>query len=615
MDRDQERIDSFTRRAFLIGGLQGLGLSILGWRLSWLQLVEGDKYATLADNNRINVRVLPPARGQIVDRYGVPLATNLQNFQVLITPEQSESIEKSLRDLQSVIVIDESDIRKVLKNIKRAPSYVPIEVRDNLGWEEVSAVELNLPHLPGISVQQGEIRSYPYKDSTAHLVGYVGRVSETDKMKDPLLSLPGFQVGKSAVEKKFDLDLRGKPGRAEMEVNVHGRPVRELGRTPPLQGARLALSIDAEFQRFVQQRLSSERSSAAVVMDVETGEVYACASNPSFDPNTFTGGISAMDWEQLRDDPAFPLSNKAISGAYPPGSTFKIVSALAGLESGMITPSWSVSCPGHFDLGKSRFHCWKSGGHGTVNLKDALAHSCDTYFYKLSLQIGFDRIAEMARRLGLGAKYDFDLPEENSGLMPDTNWKKAKGEIWHQGETLVSAIGQGAVLSTPLQLAVMLSRVVNGGKAVVPWLAGYADKKPLSLNDGSTAADLGIKKANLDAVRVGLEAVLEPGGTAFSSRIVEEGMTMGGKTGTSQVKRISMAERAKGVRKQEDLPWHLRHHALFVGYAPTDKPRYACCVIVEHGGGGSTAAAPIAHDIMLEVQKRDPKAQKLEGTS
>lgn len=617
IDRDQEKSDNFTRRAFIVGGLQGIGISILGWRLSWLQLVEGDRYTTLAENNRINVRIIPPSRGQIVDRYGVPLATNLQNFQVLITPEQSDSLEKTLRDLQSVIAVEEKDIQRVLKMKGKNPSYMPLEVRDNLAWDEVSKVELNLPHLPGITVQAGEWRNYPYKDATAHIIGYVGRVSDPDKVKnDPLLALPGFQVGKSAIEKKYDLDLRGKGGRAEVEVNVHGRPVRQLGVQPSVAGARVVLSIDAEFQRFVQQRLSGERSASAVVMDVENGEVYACASHPAFDPNIFSGGIPTMDWEQLRDDPAHPLNNKAINGIYPPGSTFKIVTALAGLESGLINSNWTVFCPGHYDLGKTRFHCWKQGGHGNVNVVTALSHSCDTYFYKLSTIIGIDRIADMARRLGVGSKFGFDLPEEKAGLIPDTKWKREeRGDIWHPGETLNSAIGQGDVLATPLQLATMLSRVVNGGKGIKPWLAGYADQKPLSIDLNQKAESIGVRQSNLDIVRRGLEAVMEQGGTAYGSRIAEEGMAMGGKTGTSQVKRITMAERAAGVRRQEDLPWHLRHHALFVGYAPTDTPKYACCVVVEHGIGGSAAAAPIARDIMLEIQKRDPRAKKLEGNS
>ena len=362
MERDQDKIDSFGRRAFVVGALQGLALAALGLRLSWLQVVEGEKYRTLAENNRISVKIIPPSRGQIVDRFGVPLATNLQNFQVLVTPEQVESLEKTMRDIQRYIAVDEGSIRKALRQAKKNPKYVPVEVRDKLNWDEVSQVELNLAKLPGVSVQAGDLRSYPYKEATGHIVGYVGRVSEQDMNGDPLLSLPGFQVGKSGLEKKYEQMLQGEPGKAEVEVNVHGRAVRELGRSASVQGGRLILSLDAEYQRFVQQRLSTERSAAAVVMDAKTGAVYALANHPSFDPNTFAGGISAMDWEQLRDDPAHPLNNKVIGGLYPPGSTFKVCTALAGLEAGVINEHTTAFCPGHFDFGGNRFHCWKNGG-------------------------------------------------------------------------------------------------------------------------------------------------------------------------------------------------------------------------------------------------------------
>lgn len=610
MERDQDKVDSFTRRAFVIGGLQGLALAALGLRLSWLQVVQGEKYRTLAENNRINVKILPPSRGPIVDRFGVPLATNLQNFQVLVTPEQVESLEKTLRDIQSYIAIDEGSIKKALRQAKKNPQYVPIEVRDKLTWDEVSEVELNLPNLPGVSIQAGDLRSYPYKEATAHLVGYVGRVSEQDMNGDPLLSLPGFQVGKSGLEKKYEELLQGTPGKAEVEVNVHGRAVRELGRTSSVQGGRLILSIDAEFQRFVQQRLSTEKSAAAVVMDCETGAVYAMANFPSFDPNIFAGGIPAMDWEQLRDDPAHPLNNKVAGGLYPPGSTFKMCTALAGLEAGIINEYSSVFCPGHYDFGGNRFHCWKAGGHGTVNVVRALAESCDTFFYKMSTAVGIDRIADMARRLGIGSDLGFDLPETKAGIVPDTDWKKKQADkVWHPGETINASIGQGAMLASPLQLATMVSRIANGGKQVKPWLAGYSgDQKIYKISN----EPMGINPKHIELVRRGMEQVLQPGGTAVASRIKEEGFEMAGKTGTSQVKRITKAERASGVRRQEDLPWHLRHHALFVGYAPVSSPRYVCAVIVEHGGSGSGAAAPIAHDIMLEVQKRNPATKAME---
>lgn len=609
MDRDHEQLESFARRAFVVGSLQGLVLTTLGGRLAWLQIAQGDKYKTLAENNRVNLRLLTPTRGQIVDRFGVPLAVNLQNFQVVIVPEQVEDLEKSLRDIQSVITLSEGDIKRALRDAKRNARFAAIQVRDNLSWEEVSKIEINRPDLPGISVQDGEVRSYPYKDATAHLIGYVARVSEKEMTKDPLMSMPGFLIGKNGLEKAHDADLIGAAGKAEIEVNVHGREVQQLNRTPSVAGKRLTLSIDAELQRFVHTRLSQERSASAVIMDVHTGEIYALASFPSFNPNSFSHGISEMEWEQLRDDPAHPLNNKVVSGLYPPGSTFKMVTALAGLEAGVINEHTAVSCPGHYDFGNARFHCWKKGGHGTVNLNKALTESCDVYFYKMSTNVGIDKIADMARRLGMGAKLDIGLPEEKAGLVPDVQWKKsARGEGWHQGETIVTSIGQGALQTTPLQLATMVSRLVNGGAAVRPWVAGYSGDK--RLND-SKYPSLDLDPRHLKMVCDGMAHVMMPGGTAYGARIQEPGLEMGGKTGTAQVKRITKAERAAGI-KQDDLPWHFRHHALFVGYAPVNNPRYACAVVVEHGGGGSAVAAPVARDILLECQKRNPAQKKME---
>jgi penicillin-binding protein 2 len=609
MDRDSYQLESFARRAFIIGAGQGLVLTILGGRLAWLQIAQGEKYATLAENNRVNLRILPPSRGQIVDRFGVPLAINLQNFQVVVIPEQVENLEKTLRDLQQIITVSESDIKRALRDSKRNARFVALQVRDNLSWDEVSKIEINLPDLPGVSVQDGEVRSYPYKEATAHLIGYVGRVNEKEITKDPLLLVPGFLIGKNGLEKSHDADLIGSAGKAEIEVNVHGREVRQLNRIPSKPGNRLTLSIDAELQRFVQQRLALERSASAVIMDVHTGSVYALASHPSFNPNSFSRGISAMEWEQLRDDPAHPLNNKVVSGLYPPGSTFKMVTALAGLEAGVIDQNWSVFCPGHYDFGNTRFHCWKKGGHGTVNLTKALAESCDVFFYKMSTNLGIDRIAQMARRLGMGQKLDIGLPEEKAGLVPDQKWKKTtKNESWHQGETIIASIGQGYLLTTPLQLATMVSRLVNGGKAVSPWVAGYSGDKAI---ETGTFESLGLRQDYLEMICNGMERVMMPGGTAYSQRITQSGMEMGGKTGTAQVKRITKAERAAGVR-QEDMPWHFRHHALFVGYAPIVNPRYACAVVVEHGGGGSAVAAPVAKEILLECQRRDPAQKKME---
>lgn len=609
MERDQDQQQVFSRRAFVAGiGVTGL-MAVLGSRLAWLQLMQGEEYKTLAESNRINLKMLAPPRGQIVDRFGVPLAINVQDFRVLMIAEQADNVEKALARVGKYVPLDEKSVVNILREIKRNPRFVPVQVKNNLSWEQVADIEMNIPDLPGVLVEDGEIRNYPYREATSHVIGYVGRVSESEMTeKDPMLKLPGFQIGKNGIEKAYDSILRGTPGKSETEVNVHGRPVRQLSINAPKAGDRLMISIDAELQSYVQQRLSVDRSGSAIIMDVQTGAVYALASHPGFDPNVFARGVTVPEWEELLSDETKPLNNKAITGQYPPGSTFKMITALAGLEAGIINEHWSVSCPGHYNFGNTVFHCWKKGGHGTVNLTKALAESCDTYFYKLSTQLGIAKIAEMARRFGMGSKTEIELPEEKAGLIPDEKWKRgARGEGWHPGETIVASIGQGYIQTTPLQLTTMVARLVNGGFAVKPWIADHVGEGAVKHPEWPS---LNIKPQNLQLIRNGMDHVLMPGGTAWSSRITEAGMEMGGKTGTSQVKRISKAERAAGI-KQTDLPWHLRHHALFVGYAPLHAPRYACCVVVEHGGGGSAAAAPIAKDIMLEVQRRNPANIKM----
>ena len=597
--------EKFTRRAFFVGAAQGTFLVILGGRLAWLQIAQGSRYKTLSDENRINTKILPPTRGQIVDRFGVPLAVNNQNFRVLIIPEQAENLQKSLRALQKYIDVEESSIQTVLKQAKKSPKYVPLEIKDDLSWEEVAKVEVNLPDLPGLSTNVGEIRGYPLGEATAHLIGYVGAVNKNELTNDPLLSVPGFKIGKSAIEKTHDLAMRGKAGSSDVEVNVVGREVRELKRIDPVPGERVMLTIDGELQRFAQKRLSDQQSASAVVMNVHSGEVYALASYPAFDPNVFSRGISAALWEELLANPGFPLTNKAIAGQYPPGSTFKMITALAGLKAGKITTNRTVFCPGHYILGKGRFHCWKKGGHGYVNLSDALAKSCDVFFYQMANEMGIDAISEMASQFGLGKNFGFDLSEERPGLVPTREWKKARfNETWQPGETIVNAIGQGYFLTTPLQLAVMTARLVNGGYEVKPQITGYVGDKNRAPQKWPK---MKIPDAHLKLMMQGMNKVVNhERGTAYGSRVKDPPeFAYGGKTGTAQVRRITMQQRAAGV-KNEDLAWRERHHALFVGYAPLDKPVYACAVVVEHGVGGALTAAPIARDLLVEVQKRNP---------
>jgi penicillin-binding protein 2 len=609
MNKEARSAKIFSRRAFFVSALQVSVLAVLGARLAWLQLAQGGRYKMLSDKNRINIRLIAPPRGQVVDRFGVPLAVNNQNFRVLVVPEQTDDLERALRRLQKFIDIDEDNIKGVLAKAKKSAKYVPLEIKDDLSWDEVAKIEVNLPDLPGLSIDVGEIRNYPFAESTAHIIGYVGLPSKNEITSDQVLTLPGFKIGKTGIEKKFDIFLRGQSGTAELEVNVIGREVRELGRRPSTAGQRVALSLDGELQRFAQARLSKEKSASAVIMDAHTGAVYALASHPSFDPNLFTHGLSASVWEELIADSTHPLTNKAVAGQYPPASTFKMATALAGLRAGKITAGRTVFCPGHFDYGEDRFHCWKPGGHGTVNLSDALAMSCDTYFYEIGAEVGIDNIAKAARELGLGEASDFDLPEERPGLVPDKDWKRAYlGQAWQPGETIVNAIGQGYLQATPLQLAVMTARLVNGGYAVRPWIAGYVGNKFLPQE---TWPKMDIPGDYLQIIRQGMERVVnDERGTAFGSRINDPAMAMGGKTGTAQVRRITKQQRMDGV-KNETLPWRSRHHGLFVGYAPLDAPRYVCAVVVEHGVGGSVSAAPIARDLMIETQKRNPFSSPL----
>ncbi|MBU0800422.1 MAG: penicillin-binding protein 2, partial [Alphaproteobacteria bacterium] len=605
MERDgTDRVKTFTRRALFVGLLQGSFLALLGWRLAWLQISQGDKYRTLSDKNRINIKMLSPVRGLIVDRHGKLMAENGQNFRVLLIPEQTDDMEKALSSLQKLITLSQHDIQKVLKQAEKSPKFAALEVKDNLDWDDVARVEVNLPDLPGLMIDVGEIRHYPMAKASAHLIGYVGAVSRSDMNGDPVMNLPGFKIGKTGLEKSYDADLRGKAGAAEVEVNVVGREVRELGRNPGLPGARVQLTIDAGLQDYVQRRLSQVRSASAVVMDVHSGAVYTLASSPAFDPNAFTRGLSPELWEELLADPALPLNNKAVGGQYPPGSTFKMVTAIAGLEEGVINRHTTAWCPGHYDYGDSRFHCWKRPGHGHVDIIDALAESCDTYFYKMATDLGIDRLAHYSKILGLGDKLGFELAEERPGLIPTQAWKRANfKEGWHPGESIVASIGQGYILATPLQLAVMTARLVNGGFAVKPWVTGMVGNKAVTHPEWPL---MPINPLYLKMVNEGMARVVNhQKGTAYGARIKEEGMEMGGKTGTAQVRRITKQQRADGV-KNSDLPWNQQHHALFVGYAPLAKPQYVTAVVVEHGGGGSAVAAPIARDILIETQRRNP---------
>jgi penicillin-binding protein 2 len=610
MYRDYVRYRAFTRRAALFGAGQIALFSALVGRMYYLQVVESDRYAMLADENRINLRLLPPMRGNIVDRHGVPLAVNRVNYRVVIVPEQTPNVEETLDAFSAIMPVADHERQRILRQIGRKRPFLPVTIRGNLSWEEVARIEVNTPDLPGVMIDVGQTRHYPVGEEVAHVLGYVAPVAERDLTGDPLLELPGFRIGKSGIEKTYDLALRGTAGTSEVEVNAIGRVIRELDRKPGQLGREVALTLDLELQEYATERLGEE-SGAAVVIDVHSGEILAMASTPGFDPNAFNHGLSDRQWQALVSDPRGPLNNKAISGQYAPGSTFKMMVALAGLESGVVNRYHRVFCRGYVTLGNARFHCWKRGGHGWLDMVQGITQSCDVYFYDVARRVGIDRIAAMAVRFGFGRAVGIDLPGEADGLMPTPEWKLATiGVPWQGGETLISGIGQGYVLATPLQLAVMQARLVNGGRGVIPYFArDLVTPNKAVPRPQPEVPSIGVSEASLAVVAEAMKAVVNsPRGTAYRSRITEPGMAMGGKTGTSQVRRITRSERLTGIRKNEERPLEERDHALFLGYAPVDTPRYAVAVVVEHGGGGSKTAAPIARDILIETQRRAPAA-------
>jgi penicillin-binding protein 2 len=614
--KDSNRSKLLTRRAALLAGGQLALLGTLVGRLYYLQVVEAERYSIQADENRINIRLLAPPRGRILDRFGVPLATNRPTYRAVLVADEAGNIPETLDAVGKLIPLTEADRRRVMHDIHNKLSFVPVVVREDLSWDEMARIEVNTLDLPGVSIERGLTRYYPFSDAAAHTVGYVGAVSEKDlKNDDPLLELPDFRIGKSGVEKSYDLDLRGTAGTSEVEVNAYGRVVRELAREDGMPGQDVALGVDMELQDLAYKRCAAQGSAACVALDAWTGEVLVMASAPGFDPGAFAAGLTPAMWHQLVTDPYHPLDDKAIAGAYAPGSTFKPTVAMAGLESGLITPETEFFCPGYFRLGNSIFHCWKHGGHGTISLHRAIVESCDVYFYNVADRVGIDRIAAMAHRFGLGTKLGIDIPGEKTGLIPTRAWKQATyGVPWQKGETISCGIGQSFVSVTPLQLATYVARLVTA-RAVLPRVARpggvMVQTSPIVEAVETKFVSLDVQQAHLDAILSAMYDVVNTvHGTAYSARIKEPGMEMAGKTGTAQVHRYTEAEREHGHLTGASIPWKERDDALFIGFAPASAPRYVCAVVVEHGGTtggeGGAVAAPIAHDVLLEAQKRDP---------
>ncbi|WP_425069712.1 penicillin-binding protein 2 [Reyranella sp.] len=611
---DGERSGLFTRRALLLGGAQAVLLTALAGRLYQLQVVETDRFSSMAEENRVSMRLLPPSRGLIFDRGGVPLAVNRNNFRAMAASDRGRGVDVLVERLDQILVLGDTEKTRLLRELRRNRNAQPIVVRENLGWEEVARLEFNAPDLPGVFIDLGQSRDYPEGELMSHIVGYTGRVADEDLAgrDDPVLQLATMRFGKKGVERSLEDDLRGRAGAVQVEVNAVGRVVRELDRTEGQPGANALLTIDLDIQRFAAEKMKEHQSGSVVVLDVITGDVIAMVSTPGFDPSTFARGITQAEWRDLLDDPQRPLHNKAIAGVYPPGSTYKMVTALAALEAKVIDPWTRLPCPGFLELGKIKFHCWLKGGHGSTNVSEAIAMSCDCFFYEAARRAGIDRVSDMAQRLGFGKVSELGLPGESAANQPTRAWKQEKiGKAWQHGDTFNLGIGQGYMTATPLQLAIMTARLANGGYEVQPnlLLAKATPREelvPPAPRTKPTAPSLRLNPQHLAVIRQGMSDVVNTGhGTANALRSKQPEFTFAGKTGTAQVKRITEREREMGIT-QASLPWHLRHHALFVCYGPVDNPRYACAVIVEHGQAGGATAGPIGRDVLVETMKRDP---------
>jgi penicillin-binding protein 2 len=600
-DRQEQQL-KFTRRALMMGAGGAAVFTALGGRLYQLQVIETERYRLLSEDNQFNFLLSPPSRGRILDRFGIPVADNRDSYRVVMVPEQAGDVEDALDRLGRIIEITPEQRERILRNVSRSPGFRPVTIRDDLDWNSFAAINLQTPELPGIIPEVAELRDYPSANAFAHILGYVQPASEEMAGNDPLLRHPGFRIGRAGAEAARDDTLRGAAGSLKVEVNAFGRVIRELPEqsVPATPGEDVRLTIDADVQRFAHERLAGE-SGAAVAMDVENGDILALVSTPGYDPNQFVTGISQTDFNALNQNEYRPLFNKALQGTYPPASTFKAVVALAALEAGAVTPNDHFTCRGSIEFGDREFHCWRRQGHGRVNLREAVKTSCDVFFYEVAQRLGIERIAEAARRFGLGSAPEIGLAGVARGIVPDEQWKLSRyGQRWAQGETLITAIGQGYMLASPLQMAVMTARLASG-RSVQPRL--YLDQP------ADQGSELAVHPEHFELVRDGLRAVVhEPGGTSYYTLggLGVEGVEMAGKTGTAQVYSITQEEREAGVRSQDELPWRLRDHGMFICYAPADRPRYAVALVVEHGGGGSRAAARPARDILRLLIERDP---------
>lgn len=611
-----ERQGMFTRRAFLLGGVTGAALGALTGRLTQLQLIQNAQYRKAAADNQYNARIIIPPRGVILDRNGVVLASNRGNFRVMIARDQIGDLDTTLDELAQLVPMTDVKRRQIRRDLVNSPRFTPVSVADDLSWEQFAAVNARAPELAGVTAEMGEVRVYPYAGSFAHVIGYVAKINATDLKAagpepDRLLLHPGFRIGKQGVERSLDMELRGVPGEQKVEVDAKGRVVRmypkgDIAATP---GKEVVLTLDADIQNRALEVFGQE-SGGAVMMDCRTGDVLCLASAPSFDANSFVRGLTGDEYRSLSGYDHKPLFNKALTATYPPGSTFKTMVALAALENGY-DPNTVHVCGKAWPWGGRVWHCDEA--HGAQNLKGAIATSCDIYFYQCSLAIGPDKIAATARKFGLGEIFDIGIPGQVKGLIPDTDYKRRtfkNDPVWHPGETPSMGIGQGYTHLNPLQLCVMVSRIANGDKALLPRLIRSIGGKDQPT--GAAAPDLPVDKNHLRFVREAMAAVTTTGTAARFGDLGLGDIRMAGKTGTAQAFNYTTGHGAHGAVGE----WKYRDHAWFIAFAPQDAPRYAMSVLVEHGGFGAGAAAPRARELMRMALLKDPEIRaRIEKTA
>ena len=590
----KKQIKNLNRRSFFLLLTKFSLFSAISYRLFDIQITNSSKYKTLSKNNQINVEILYPVRGIIKDRKGNVIASNLKVFDLYIIPEQTKNLNKALNDLSNFIDLDFKTKRQIINLSKTVKKFEKIKVLENLDWKTLEMLETNKNYLEGISLVEDFQRIYPQNESFSHLLGYVNKPSKKDLNLPYISNMPLLNIGKQGLEKTFNELLVGLPGNREVEVNSSGRIIREISKKLSTKGKELNLSIDSKIQKYLTSRIAEHKAGSIVLLDIETGEILSMVSTPNFNSNLIIQKPNVDYWNSLLNNSLSPLTNRSIQGLYAPGSTFKMIVAIAALKDGLIDKNDKVFCEGKMEFGDRFFHCWKTKGHGNMDIVSAIQESCDVFFYNLSIKVGIDRIAEVAKDFGLGQTYNVKLLNQKEGIIPNKKWKKnTYKESWYGGETLNAAIGQGYVLTSPLQLAIMTARIASGGKKIDPSILKISKKTSFNNMNKYTESLKIIKEAMFKVVN-------ESKGTAINSKA--SNFNFSGKTGTSQVKKITMEERESDNFRKKEIEWKNRDHALFVGYMPSEKPRYSLSVVIEHGGSGASTAAPIARDVFKFIK-------------